>query len=100
MESNFKTHKIRSKKHLEFVRSLSCIINDRGQHCNGVPVVAHHLTHVNDKGGMGLKTGDDYTLPLCWLHHQTLHSIGERKFWKQWGIEAEEEAAKVWKIAP
>lgn len=80
--------KIRSPKHLEYVRSYPCIINDgKGNQCNGSPVVAHHLTHVKDKGGMGLKTGDEYTLPLCWLHHQTLHNMGEKSFWEQWDVD-------------
>lgn len=94
---NFKILKIRNNKHLAHIRSLPCIITSNGKACNGEPVVAHHLTHVNDKGGMGLKTGDDYTLPLCWLHHQTLHSIGEKKFWKRWGVDAIKLAEEHWK---
>ncbi len=98
MRMNFKTLKMRSNKHLAYIRTLPCIIHNKGEHCNGLPVVAHHLTHVNDKGGMGLKTGDNYTIPICWLHHQTLHSMGESKFWKRWGIEAEKEANILWEI--
>lgn len=94
--ANFKTPKIRSKKHLAYIRSLNCIIADnKGQWCNGKPVHAHHLTF-GGRRGMGTKAGDDRAVPLCNFHHNTLHRMGEKRFWKMWGIEAELKAQELW----
>lgn len=92
----FKIKRIRDNKHLAYIRTLNCIIKDKGKYCNGKPIHAHHLTHVDDNGGMGLKTGDNYTIPICSFHHFTLHNLGEKRFWKSWGINAEKEANKLW----
>ena len=91
-----KEKKIRSKEHLVYIRSLPCIIHDIDDRCNGQPVVAHHLTYISDKGGMGLKTGDNWVLPMCFFHHSVLHNMGEKTFWKTWQIDAEEEARRLW----
>lgn len=91
-----KEKKTRNNKHLLRIRSLQCIITNGYEHCSGQPVVAHHLTHVLDKGGIGLKTGDNWTVPLCHAHHHSLHMIGEKSFWKVWGIDAEKEAKQLW----
>jgi len=37
---------------------------------------------------MSQKAGDDLTVPLCDMHHKTLHQMGEKSFWKAWGIDA------------
>lgn len=87
--------KIRSPKYLAYIRSLGCIINLNGEHCNGLPVHAHHLT-ICGGHGMGLKECDSKTLPLCALHHRTLHDMGERKFWETWGLNAPKIALNIW----
>jgi hypothetical protein len=93
---SFKTPKIRNKKHLAYIRSLDCIITANGEHCNGSPIHAHHLTILKNQRGIGQKVGDNFTLPLCSLHHDTLHRMGEKRFWQMWGIIAELEAARLW----
>ncbi len=84
--------KIRSPKHLAFVRSDPCCIKKDGEHCSGEPVVAHHLTFLGGQG-MGTKECDSRTVPLCATHHLALHSIGEKRFWALWEIDAEEVAS-------
>lgn len=92
--------KIRSPKHLEFVRSHDCVINDgKGNNCNGSPVVAHHLTFCGGQG-KGTKECDSKCVPLCSMHHANLHHIGEKRFWRQWGINAEEESMKLCLLSP
>lgn len=95
---NMLNMKIRNKKHLSYIRKLPYIIHDAEEFCNGTPIVAHHLTFVNDRGGVALKTGDNWTVPLCFFHHSALHNMGERTFWKTWQIDAEEEAKKLWEM--
>jgi len=98
--TKFKTEKIRSLLHLAFVRSHECLIHDgKGNRCNGTPVQAHHLTFL---GGQGMRTKecDNKTVPLCFKHHRNLHDIGERKFWENWGIDAEQEARDLAAVSP
>lgn len=66
--------KVRSEKHRRFVASLPCVICDSNQ------VQAAHI-RANTGGGMGLKPGDDWCIPLCCRCHAEQHRIGERKFW-------------------
>lgn len=30
---------------------------------------------------MGLKSGDDWAVPLCHKHHMDLHSYGDERLW-------------------
>ena len=41
---------------------------------------AAHISKGNDRG-VGIKTSDIYTLPLCAQHHREQHSKGEVTFW-------------------
>lgn len=75
----FKTPKIRNRNHLKFIASLPCII------CGAADVQAAHLRSGNS-AGMGLKSGDDKTLPLCLFHHAEQHKCGnEAKWWSNHG---------------
>lgn len=85
--------KIKSRKHLNFIRSLECRVCG-----NNVDVIAHHL---RSKGGTGYKPGDNWTISLCTPHHSTdfstgIHRIGEKQFCEAHGIDAEYEAEKIW----
>ena len=92
--------KIRSKKHLAFIRSHQCLVHDgRGQRCNGTIIQAHHLTFCGGHG-MGLKECDSLTVPLCHSHHINLHHIGEKKWWQHWDIDAEQVARNLSKQSP
>ncbi len=71
--TNFKTPKFRSKKHLEFIRSLPCI------RCGCSPSQAAHIRKGTD-GGISLKPSDNFTVPLCHKHHQEQHKLGEVSF--------------------
>ncbi len=58
----------RSDEYLAFVRTHSCCV------CFAPPPSdAHHYGH---GGGMGMKTGDDETVPLCRGHHAEWHAHG------------------------
>jgi hypothetical protein len=96
--SNFKVQRIDSPKHLAYIRTLPCHVQQDDEHCNGAPVHAHHLTIIKGERGVSQKAGDNHTLPLCSLHHRTLHNIGEKTFWKNWGVDAIEESKKLWEL--
>jgi len=93
--TNFKIPRMRDEAYLAVIREMPCHIQMDGEHCNGAPVDAHHLTCIND-GIMGDKAGDDKVLPACRMHHRTLHRIGELTFWHLWEIDAEKEAKRLW----
>lgn len=54
--TNFKKLRVRSEKHKKFIASLSCASCGLDNHSQ-----AAHI----GRGGMSLKIGDDFTLPLC-----------------------------------
>jgi hypothetical protein len=91
--------KIRSPKHLEFVRQQQCLITNGIYQCSGAPVVAHHLTFLGGQG-RGTKECDSKTVSLCHSHHMNLHNIGEKSFWTMWGIDAEQEARNLAMLSP
>jgi hypothetical protein len=74
-----KVKKFRSKKYLQWVASKPCLI------CRYEPCQAHHIT-ISEPRGWGQKVSDNYTIPLCYQHHDLLHHTSERKFWTIIGI--------------
>lgn len=66
---------LRSPAHLAWIRSLPCAIAG----CSGRAEAAH--VRQASGGGMGLKPGDEWTVPLCGvLHHPEQHRLGHRRF--------------------
>lgn len=78
---------IRDKGHLRFIRSLPCIV------CGISPCDAAHISLGNNTKGMGRKTDDCYTVPLCHKHHMEQHSIPEREWWQKFGFDDPNELA-------
>lgn len=82
--------RVRNKAHLAFVGSQPCLI------CSELPCHAHHLTFAQPRG-LSLKVSDEFTVPLCPVHHNLLHqAANERDFWRQHGIDALPFAAQLW----
>lgn len=71
MITNFKISKIRSEKHLAYIRSQPCIITGYV----GEAVVAHHLLRMGGKG-LGTKACDSLVVPLTSFMHDMLHRNG------------------------
>ena len=71
MTSFFKQPKIRCRHHLRYVASQPCML------CEGIEVQAHHLLRVDRIKGMATKSGDNWTVPLCFYHHDELHRHGD-----------------------
>jgi hypothetical protein len=64
----------RDKTHLKFVASHPCLI------CGRSPADAHHLKFTQPRA-MGRKVSDEFTVPLCRIHHRDLHSVGDEIAW-------------------
>ena len=68
--------RIRCEKFLTWVRTHPCCVCD-----SSGPSEAHHVY----TGGMGLKTHDFHTIPLCTQHHREWHDRGQETFMKNHG---------------
>jgi hypothetical protein len=66
--------RLRNKAHLKFVASQPCLV------CGRSPADAHHLKFTQTRG-MGLKVSDEFTVPLCRVHHRDVHSVGDEIGW-------------------
>lgn len=75
-----KERRVRDKDHLVFVASQPCLI------CGRRPAQAHHLRFAQPRA-MAMKVSDEFTVPLCNVHHDQLHRTGdERAWWARHGI--------------
>jgi hypothetical protein len=80
----------RSKEHLQFVAQQPCLI------CGRSPSQAHHVRFAQSKG-LALKVSDEFTVPLCAIHHSENHSTGdERRWWQKHNIEPLAIARHLW----
>ena len=75
-----KERRLRNKAHLAFVAQQPCLI------CGRRPTHAHHVRFAQRRA-LSLKVSDEYTVPLCAIHHGELHRVGdERQWWASVGI--------------
>jgi hypothetical protein len=82
--------RLRDPAHLRLVAELPCIV------CGRAPSQAHHLLFAQPRA-MGRKVSDEWTLPLCALHHRALHDAGnEERWWEEHRIDAKTEAGSLW----
>jgi ERF superfamily protein len=81
----------RNKEHLRFVTQQPCLL------CARKPSDTHHLGFVQPRA-LGRKASDEFTVPLCRIHHRAVHrSRDERAWWKLNGIDPIKVARKLWK---
>jgi hypothetical protein len=75
-----KEQRVRDKAHLAFVATEPCLV------CGRRPAQAHHIRFAQPRA-LGLKVSDEFTVPLCNGHHDSLHSTSdERAWWARHGI--------------
>jgi hypothetical protein len=80
----------RSKEHLKYVAQQPCLI------CGRSPSHAHHVRFAQSKG-LALKVSDEFTVPLCAIHHSQNHTTGdERGWWRRHNIEPLAIARSLW----
>lgn len=80
MPSNFKQGPKRLSTHLAFIRTLPCIKCQKNYDIQAAHLRAGIPSRF--KGGMGYKSCDTCTLPLCEACHTKQGRIGEHEFWK------------------
>ena len=81
----------RSKDHLRYVGRQPCLI------CGRAPSHAHHIRFAQARG-LALKVSDEFTVPLCAIHHNQNHATGdERKWWERHGIDPLSVARDLWR---
>jgi hypothetical protein len=69
-----KTIRLRDKEHCKFVAKLPCVV------CGRTPAEPHHLRFAQPRA-LGRKVSDEYTVPVCRLHHRELHRYGDEASW-------------------
>jgi len=85
-----KTRRKRDKDHRAFVASKPCLV------CGRRPADAHHLRFAQPRA-LGRKVSDEFTVPLCRLHHRELHlRVDEPAWWQEHKIDALEAAQRFW----
>jgi hypothetical protein len=81
----------RSKEHLRLIAQQPCLI------CGRSPSHAHHVRFAQSRG-LGLKVSDEFTVPLCAIHHQQNHATGnERLWWQEHKIDPLAVATRLWR---
>ena len=71
-----KTIRLRDKDHRKFVSTQPCVV------CGRSPADAHHLRFAQPRA-LGRKVSDEFTVPVCRVHHRELHRHGDEAAWWQ-----------------
>jgi len=71
-----KTVRLRDKEHRKFVSRQACLV------CGRTPSDPHHLSFVQPRA-LGHRVSDEFTVPVCRVHHRELHRQGDEATW--WG---------------
>ena len=86
-----KTIRLRDKEHRTFVSRQPCLV------CGRAPTDPHHLRFAQPPA-LGRKVSDEFTVPVCRLHHREIHRQGdEAAWWKKAGIEPLSAALTLWR---
>jgi hypothetical protein len=85
-----KPRRCRDKAHLRFIALQPCTL------CGRQPCEAHHIRYAQPSA-LGRRVSDEFTVPLCRVHHRELHRIGnERSWWNQFNIDPLSIALRFW----
>ncbi len=85
-----KLRRSRDKDHLRFIANQACTV------CGRQPCEAHHIRYAQPRA-LGRKVSDEFTVPLCRVHHRELHGQGdERAWWAKFKIDPIPVALRFW----
>jgi hypothetical protein len=80
----------RDKAHRKFVSSQACLV------CGRQPSDPHHLRCAQPRA-LSRKVSDEFTVPLCRIHHREVHRVSdEAAWWKKLGVDPYFVAAALW----
>ena len=82
--------RLRDKDHRKFVLRQPCLV------CGRVPSDPHHLTFTQPRA-LGRRVSDEFTVPVCRVHHRELHRSGDEvAWWRRLNIDPLPVALKLW----
>jgi hypothetical protein len=85
-----KTVRLRDKNHRKFVLRQPCLV------CGRVPSDPHRLTFTHPRA-LGRRVSDEFTVPVCRIHHRELHRSGdEAAWWQKLNIDPLPVALRLW----
>src|SRR6516162_9490250 len=85
-----KTVRLRDKEHRKFVSRQACLV------CGRTPSDPHHLTFMQPRA-LGHRVSDEFTVPVCRVHHRELHRQGdEAAWWSKVHIDPLPVALRLW----
>jgi hypothetical protein len=85
-----KTIRLRDKEHCRFVATQPCVV------CGRTPAEAHHVRFAQPRA-LSRKVSDEYTIPVCRIHHRELHRYGDEiSWWAGANIDPLPIALKLW----
>ena len=82
--------RIRDRDHIRYIMKQACLI------CGRRPSDPHHLRFAQSQA-LGRKVSDEFTVPLCRVHHREIHRCGdEAAWWNRAGIDPTAVARALW----
>jgi hypothetical protein len=82
--------RIRDRDHVRHVMKQACLV------CGRRPSDPHHLRFAQWRA-FGRKVSDEFTVPLCRMHHREIHRCGsEESWWQNAGIDSLLAARRLW----
>jgi hypothetical protein len=82
--------RVRDKAHRKFVSAQACLV------CGRQPSDPHHL-RIAQPRALSRKVSDEFTVPLCRIHHREVHRVGdEAAWWNKFGVDPGSVAAALW----
>jgi hypothetical protein len=86
-----KTIRLRDKEHRKYVAAQPCLV------CGRTPADPHHLRFAQSRA-LGRKVSDEFTVPVCRLHHGDIHRRGdEAAWWRETAIDPVPIALALWR---
>jgi hypothetical protein len=81
---------VRDRDHLKFVARQACLV------CARIPSDPHHLRFTQARA-LGRRVSDEFTVPVCRIHHRELHrQADEAAWWAQLNIDPLPVALRLW----
>ncbi len=85
-----KLRRFRDKDHLRFVSQQPCCV------CGREPCEPHHIRFAQPRA-ISRKVSDEFTVPLCRVHHREIHRRGdEAAWWAEFSIDPMPIALQLW----
>jgi hypothetical protein len=82
--------RVRDREHIRHIMKQPCLI------CGRRPSDPHHLRFAQLRA-LGGKVSDEFTVPLCRMHHREIHRSGdERSWWRKAAIDPVAAARTLW----